>query len=79
MADQEPFTSSHGVITAASSSFFPYILHSATKIGKKLVQLSNIVCVTGPDNYTSKAKKINILAFELKSKIHCSDWHYTNR
>ena len=54
MADQEPFTSSHGVITAASSSFFPYILHSATKIGKKLVQLSNIVCVTGPDNYTSK-------------------------
>ena len=47
MADQEPFTSSHGVITAASSSFFPYILHSATKIGKTLVQLSNIVCVTG--------------------------------
>ena len=57
MADQEPFTSSHGVITAASSSFFPYILHSATKIGKKLVQLSNIVCVTGQIIIHQKAKE----------------------
>ena len=34
MADQEPFTSSHGVITAASSSLFPYIARWWSKNGK---------------------------------------------